>query len=651
MTQRGHGHRAEARLNREDAVTHELRQAGEAESIEPYLEACTPADERETFDSILILLKERLHVTEQVQEDPEQPRQLGYMHHAIKALKRDVESLGKRVKPKFTIAQEFKKQWQEQQERIVQNKEVDLERTMRSECAEKLRQAEAEAQAKTSEASEAHRLRRMELRKVWKTDYEALVRTVFEVWRLEEPGAREVRDSARVDELQWTTEGRVAAWLAREEARFSELWEQVQGAALAALHQTDEEFLVIEENARITFHKYIEDALRQQQEELTNWGTQLEQELTRAEQQLRQSAQEAADAQTELEEWMASRYTTLLEEHAQQRQEDADQRVARHKEILEKRAQRERSQHDANLKALNDVEKQISQRLEIALEAVKREARAERAKREREQKEQDHQRHIERTNELHRELASTYDTSVGGTLPDLLGPDVQNAEESLKAACQRAETAIVREFPDTDDAIEFEEPDVVGRRLLKQVQRWNEKRHTELQRMRRMKLTLCAARADNMHKVVRRYTEGMSNLEQTMLPELTALVRDVEQAYEVVHSLRRDAKSRQGSTGRPQVPPRPKLGSLVGASLKTVERLWDTTDKPAEERDEFLNRLTQALIGAGAPKSLFDEEVEALEQIEAFQAPPTRGAQRNNAPALYGTAALARPMGVQVFQS
>lgn len=629
------------RRQREDELNMELRAAAEADPVEPYLEQCPPQEERQRLHDVTEVLKERILLIEQAREEGESTAQLGYMHNAIAALKRDVAALAKKVGPRLTVASEFKRQWKQQQERIVATKEVELERMLRTEAAERLRTAESAAQERSASSAESHRLRRIELRQAWKHDYETLVRQVFEVWRAEEPGARDVRET-KIEELKYSTEARVAAWLAREEARFSELWEQVQGAALAALHQTDEEFLVIEENARMTFHKYIEDALRQQQEELTSWGQQLEQELTRAEAQLRQSAQEAADAQSELEEWMASRYTTLLEEHAQQRHEDSEQRVARHKEILEKRAQRERAQHEAHLQALNQVEKQISQRLEIALEGVKREAAAERAKREREQKEQEYQRHIERTNELHRELAAMSDATIAGNqsgsggLPVLLGPEVQAAEESLKAACQRAEAAIAREFPDQlqDMDVEGEEPDVVGRRLLKQVQRWGEKRHIELQRMRRMKLTLCAARADNMHKVVRRYTEGMSNLEQTMLPELTALVRDVEQAYEVVHSLRRDAKSRQGSTGRPTMPPRPKLGTLVSASLKTVERLWDTTEKPDEDREDFATRLAEALAAAGAPKSVFDEEVMMLEQNDMMQLQQTGGQPRSGRQAL-----------------
>lgn len=614
------------RHRQEDQLTHELKAAAEADPVEPYLEQCPPQEERQRLHDVTEVLKERIVLIEQAREEFEGTPQSEYVNAAIVTLKRDVAALAKKVGPRLSVASEFKRQWKQQQEKIVAAKEVELERMLRTEAAERLRGAESSAQERSAASAEAHRLRRIDLRSAWKADYENMVRQIFDVWRTEEPGARDVRET-KIEELKYSTEARVAAWLAREEARFSELWEQVQGAALAALHQTDEEFLVIEENARMTFHKYIEDALKQQQEELTQWGQQLEHELTRAEAQLKHSAQEAADAQSELEEWMASRYTALLEEHAQQRQQDTEARVKRHEEILERRAQRERKQHEAHLAALAHVEKQISQRLEIALEGVKKEAAAERAKREREQKEKEYQSHIERTNELHRELAAMNESSIAGKkegpggLPVLLGPEVQAAEESLKSACQRAEAAIAREFPDQigDMDVEGEEPDVVGRRLLKQVQRWGEKRHIELQRMRRMKLTLCAARADNMHKVVRRYTEGMSNLEQTMLPELTALVRDVEQAYEVVHSLRRDAKSRQGSTGRPTMPQRPKLGSLVGTSLKTVERLWDTTGKPDEEREDFATRLAEALATAGAPKSVFEEEVALLEQADLMQ--------------------------------
>merc|ERR1719331_1304917 len=102
------------------------------------------------------------------------------MHSAITALKRDVAALAKKVGPRLSVASEFKRQWKQQQERIVSTKEVELERMLRTEAAEKLRNAESSAQERSAGSAEQHRLRRIELRQAWKQDYETLVRQVFE---------------------------------------------------------------------------------------------------------------------------------------------------------------------------------------------------------------------------------------------------------------------------------------------------------------------------------------------------------------------------------------------------------------------------------------------------------------------------------------
>lgn len=320
--------------------------------------------------------------------------------------------------------------------------------------------------------------------------------------------------------------------------------------------------------------------------------------------------------QESLTKWLAGRHPVLLQEHVAQRTLDRKESSKRHFEALEASSKREHLKYEAFLEVLDGVEQQLVRRLQLALDTEQRDIHAERTRRERELQESKARRHTAKMNELRQEIMRVSDPAeTTGTTIQRLGPTIERAESQLNDAIVQAVATVSHEPNPIEEAAHIQ-PEDLTLRLLKHVVDWSERHGDELKRMQRGKITLCKARSEKLAKLSRRYTEGIQGFEQSVLPEMSELIREFEERHMAV--LKKEIEKYVGDgrhrTEEVNVMKVSKKGALLRSALCAVHRLWDTLETPDAEREEFGARFAEALWTGGAPAEPFEAEAAKVDR-------------------------------------